>query len=149
MREMQWAEAYDALYRMPRQWALRTLRDAELALYRMPRQWALRTLRDAELVEVRLIVDLGLDLQEMRDSSMQRLLMRWRLYANRLHNARIYEYALQRDSEWVTMKYCFLYWKNWAQAQQHSRCSAQYRYSSQMWESAGRCVDYGVDAGTI
>ena len=72
------------------------------ALYRMPRQWALRTLRDAELVEVRLIVDLGLDLQEMRDSSMQRLLMRWCLYANRRHNARIQVYVWQRDNEWAT-----------------------------------------------
>ena len=64
---------------------MRELRMSQaFAVYCMPRQWALRTLRDAELVEIGLTVDLGLDLQDMRDSSVQRLLMRWRLYAEEL-----------------------------------------------------------------
>ena len=91
-------------------------------LYCTPRQWELRTLCDTDHVEMRLGVDTGLDLQFMRDSCMHRLLMRWRLYVNRLHNARIQVYECQRESEFDVMEYYFQSWKSWSQSQQHSRC---------------------------
>ena len=132
------SKCHDLIMRVFQPLIMREVQSAQaFALYRMPRQWALRTLRDAELVEMRLI-----DLQEMRDSSMQRVLMRWRLYANRLHNAWIQEYALPRESQWVAMKCSFLDWKTWAQAQQHSRCRAR------STDIAVKCGDRLADALT-
>jgi hypothetical protein len=59
--------------------------------YCMLRQWAFRTFRNTSHVETRLMIDTGLDLENMRESCMVRLLMRWRLFANRLHNSRLEE----------------------------------------------------------
>jgi hypothetical protein len=87
-------------------------------LYCAHRHWAMR---DTDLVELRLIVDLGIDLEYMRDSSMQRLLMRWRLFANRLHNGRIRAYTWHRQNEFDMLGCCFQSWIYWAKAPRLSR----------------------------
>ena len=76
-------------------------------LYCTPRQWELRTLCDTDHVEMRLGVDTGLDLEYMRDSCMQRLLIRWILFSNRLHNTRFQEYKWLRQNEFEMMERCF------------------------------------------
>ncbi len=73
---------------------------------------------------------------------MQRLLMRWYLYANRQHNARILVYVWQRDNEWGVMECCFLYWKTWTEVHQHSRC---HTHSTDI---AVKCGDRLTDALT-
>ena len=73
---------------------------------------------------------------------MQRLLMRWRLYANRLHNARVHQCAMARVVDWVTVKCSFRFWKTSAQVQQHSRCRAH------STDTAFKCGDRLADALT-
>ena len=80
---------------------------------------------DTVLVELRLIVDLGIDLEYMCDSSMQLLLMRWRLFANRLHNGRIQAYTRQRQNEFDMLECCFRSWRSWAKAPRLSKCRSR------------------------
>jgi hypothetical protein len=89
------------------------------------KQWAFRTFRNTSHVEARLIVDTGLDLEFMRESCMQRLLMRWRLFANRLHNSKLEAWQWHREKEFDVMEECVLFWRSWAQARQQSRCRAR------------------------
>jgi hypothetical protein len=82
-------------------------------------QWCRRRrrglqLRDADHVETVLMIGQGLDLEFMRDLFIERILLRWRLFANRKHNTRVMRQI-------HCGKRCLQSWRRWTKAAHSGR----------------------------